>query len=84
MSMPLTYVVMGHEVMLDEPYHRDADPSKVELGARWALEVQRLVDEGRLKCHPVREVPGRWQGVIKGLDMLKNGQVRRQKLVVRL
>lgn len=84
MSMPLTYVVMGREVMLDDPYHRAADPSKIDLGARWALEVQKLVDEGRLKCHPVREVPGKWQGIIQGLNMLKDSQVRGQKLVVRV
>ncbi|RYP81461.1 hypothetical protein DL770_005894 [Monosporascus sp. CRB-9-2] len=57
MDMPMTYVVMGREVKLDGVYHRDADQSKFDLGARWALEVQTLVDEGRLKCHPAREVP---------------------------
>lgn len=84
MDMPMTYVVMGREVKLDGVYHRDADQSKFDLGARWALEVQTLVDEGRLKCHPAREVPGGWQGVIQGLEMLKSGQVRGQKLVVKV
>ncbi|KAK4108075.1 alcohol dehydrogenase GroES-like domain-containing protein [Canariomyces notabilis] len=84
MDMPMTYVVMGREVKLDGPYYREADQAKFDLGARWAKEVQTLVDEGRLKCHPAREIPGKWQGIIQGLDMIKNGQVRGQKLVVRV
>ncbi|KAL8968766.1 MAG: hypothetical protein Q9197_004700 [Variospora fuerteventurae] len=83
-DMPFTYVVMGQEVKLPGVYHRDADPSKFDLGVRWCQEVQTLLDQGRLRCHPPREVPGRWQGIIKGLDMLKAGQVRGQKLVVRI
>ncbi|KAI9150469.1 alcohol dehydrogenase GroES-like domain-containing protein [Paramyrothecium foliicola] len=83
-DQPMTYALYGREVQLKGNYHRDADPAKLELGARWRLEVQGLVDQGRLKCHPVRELPGRWQGIIKGLAMLKAEQVRGQKLVVRL
>lgn len=82
--MPFTYVVMGQEVKLEGAYHRDADPTKFDLGVRWREEVQNLLDQGRLRCHPVREVPGKWQGIIQGLDMLKAGQVRGQKLVVRV
>ena len=84
MDMLMTYVVMGREVKLDGVYHRDADPAKLDLGARWSQEVQKLADQGHLKCHPVREVPGKWQGIIQGLEMLRGGQVRGQKLVVRV
>lgn len=84
MDMPMTYVVMGREVKLDGVYHREADLAKFDLGSRWSQEVQKLVDQGRLKCHPVREVLGKWQGIIQGLEMLKGGQVRGQKLVVRV
>lgn len=84
MDMPMTYVVMGQEVKLTGVYHRDADLTKFELGVRWRQEVQTLLDEGRLKCHPVREIPGKWDGIVQGLDMLKTGQVRGQKLVVRI
>lgn len=80
----MTYVVMGQEVKLKGIYHRDADPTKFELGARWRQEMQNLLDQGRLRCHPPREVPGKWNGIIQGLEMLRAGQVRGQKLVVRL
>ncbi|KAL9033164.1 MAG: hypothetical protein Q9214_007640 [Letrouitia sp. 1 TL-2023] len=83
-AFPLTYVVMGQEVKLEGPFHRDADPAMFELGTRWCQEVQGLLNQGRLRCHPPREVPGKWQGIIQGLDMLKAGQIRGQKLVVRV
>ncbi|KAH7329709.1 alcohol dehydrogenase GroES-like domain-containing protein [Stachybotrys elegans] len=83
-DMPITYAMFGNEVQLKGIYHRDADPRKLDIAMRWCKEVQSLVDQGRLRCHPVREVPGKWQGIIQGLNMLKNGQVRREKLVVRI
>ena len=83
-DMPMTYAIMGREVKLDGPYYRNADMAKFDLGVRWSQDVQQLVDKGRLKCHPVREIPGKWSGIIKGLDMLRNSQVRGQKLVVRI
>lgn len=83
-DFPLTYVVMGREVKLEGPYYREADPAKFNLGTRWSQEIQMLLDQGLLKCHPVQEVPGKWQGVIQGLEMLRAGEVRGHKLVVRV
>ncbi|KAJ5318337.1 hypothetical protein N7476_004757 [Penicillium atrosanguineum] len=82
--MPLTYALHGHEILFEGPYHRDADPSMLELGSRWRDEVQALVDSGRLRPHPTRELQGKWRGIINGLKMMKAGEVRGQKLVVAL
>jgi hypothetical protein len=84
MDMPLAYVIQGREVKLDGIYHRDADLKMFDLGVRWSKEVQNLLDQGHLRCHPMREIPGKWQGIIQGLEMLKAGRVRGQKLVVRV
>ncbi|KAG5929810.1 putative secondary metabolism biosynthetic enzyme [Claviceps africana] len=83
-DMPLAYTFWGTEVKLRDLYYREADPTKLELAVRWRHEIQMLLDGGQLKCHPVREVPGRWNGIINGLQMLKAGEVRGQKLVVRI
>lgn len=83
-DMPIAYVIAGKEVKLQGVYHRGADPSKFELAVRWRQEVEQLVADGRLECHPIREIPGPWEGIVKGLDMLKAGQVRGEKLVVRV
>ncbi len=54
--MPMTYVVSRRKVKLDGFYHRDANLAKFDLWARWCLELQELVDQEGLKCHPVRDV----------------------------
>ncbi|KHO00581.1 TRAM1-like protein & fumonisin [Metarhizium album ARSEF 1941] len=73
-DMPVTYALWGNEVKIRDPYHREADPTKLALAMRWRQEIQSLLDAGQLKCHPVREIPGRWKGIVQGLELLKAGQ----------
>lgn len=78
---------LGHDVRfgpVPSTYWRDRNPSVNALCRRWRDEVQGLLDAGSLRHHPIREMPGAWSGIIEGLALLKNGQVRGQKLVVRL
>ncbi|KAI1172507.1 putative zinc binding dehydrogenase [Nemania sp. FL0916] len=65
-------------------YTRSASTDRFLICQRWRGEIQKLVDTGMLKTHPVREIPGSRGGIIHGLGMLKNGEVRGQKLVVRI
>lgn len=65
-------------------YSREANQELFGVCARWATEMQSLVDAERVKPHPVREAAGQWDGIIKGLGMLQRGEVRGQKLVVRI
>ena len=51
---------------------------------RWAVEMQKWLDAGKLKRHPVRQLDGSWNAIIEGLDMLKRGEARGHKLVVRI
>lgn len=80
--MPLAYEIFGRPVELKGTYRREADPAKSELIAQWREDIQSLLNEGRLRPHPPKEVSGGWQGIIKGLDMLRKGEVHGQKLVV--
>ncbi|ORY02747.1 putative zinc binding dehydrogenase [Clohesyomyces aquaticus] len=85
-----TKEVMGYEglgVRVDlgpTPYSRQANRELFDITARVAAEMQRAIDVGSLSPHPVREVPGKWEGIINGLSMLQRGEVRGQKLVVRI
>jgi hypothetical protein len=65
-------------------YSRQANEKLFETCARWHDEMQSLMDEDLVKSHPVREVSGGWQGIIDGLEMLQRGEVRGQKLVVKI
>jgi NADPH:quinone reductase-like Zn-dependent oxidoreductase len=76
---------LGTEVNLgDSAYSRPANQELLKVTIRWTREIQKLVNAGLIKPHPVREVSGEWQGIIHGLEELAAGQVRGQKLVVRV
>ncbi|KAH8820159.1 hypothetical protein F5884DRAFT_763061 [Xylogone sp. PMI_703] len=65
-------------------YSREANHALFTMVANWAAEMQSALDRGLIRAHPVREVPGGWEGIITGLNELRRGEVRGQKLVVRI
>jgi NADPH:quinone reductase-like Zn-dependent oxidoreductase len=80
----LGMTAFGKKVALEYEYEREADPESRVFGVAWCEEVQELLDSGRLKTHPVKTLPGRYQGIMKGLNMLRTKQVSGEKLVVQL
>lgn len=76
--------IYGKEVALERGYEREARPEVYQAGVKWFQMIQRLLDEGKLQAHPVKVVPGGFEGIFKGLELLKRGAVSGQKLVVRI
>ncbi|KAH3920889.1 trans-enoyl reductase phmE [Parastagonospora nodorum] len=76
--------ILGRKVALNHGYGSEADAGKRAFGIEWYREMQDLLDAGRLMTHPVRVVPGRFDGIMKGLQMLKTKQVSGEKLIVQL
>jgi hypothetical protein len=76
--------ILGGRIALDYGYESEADPEKRIFGIGWYEEMQELLDSGRLKTHPVKSFPGGYQGIIKGLQLLKTKQVSGEKLIVQL
>ncbi|KAI9771197.1 MAG: putative secondary metabolism biosynthetic enzyme [Geoglossum umbratile] len=74
--------ILGGEVALDQGYGSAADPEKRRFGIEFYRQVQRLFDEGQIKPHPIRIVPGGFQGILDGLEDLKHRRVSAQKLVI--
>ncbi|KAK1585487.1 chaperonin 10-like protein [Colletotrichum navitas] len=73
----------GRDVDLGHPvYSRKANPTLHDVVARWARELQPLLDHGRITTQPTQEIEGRLHGVIAGLEMLQSGRVKGKKLVV--
>ncbi len=72
-------VDLGHAV-----YARKANPELHAIGTLWAKEMQSLLNHGLITTQPIREVEGQFEGVIKALEMLQSGEVRGEKLVVRV
>nr|A0A0C6DWS6.1 RecName: Full=Trans-enoyl reductase bet3; AltName: Full=Betaenone biosynthesis cluster protein 3 [Neocamarosporium betae]BAQ25464.1 zinc-binding dehydrogenase family protein [Neocamarosporium betae] len=83
-------VVMGFEgqnfdVDLGHPvYSRKANPALHAVAAQWAAELQPLLNAGIIKTQPLEEIEGRFEGVIKALEMLQGGHIKGKKLVVNI
>ena len=74
--------IIGNRIPLDNGYGSEADPAKRVFGIKYYRDIQKLFDAKRLRPHPVRVVPGGWQGVLDGIDLLRTRSVSAQKLVV--
>jgi hypothetical protein len=75
----------GHRVELGQnTYSREANMELYRRGNEFAAEMQAALDRGLIKPHPVKEVEGQWEGIIEGLGILERGEVRGQKLIVRV
>ena len=83
----LGYEMWGNSVCFgpdEKIYSRSASPGKHQATIAWTEEMQSLLDAGLIMHHPLKEISGKWEGVIRGLGMLQRGEVRGHKLVVRL
>jgi hypothetical protein len=76
--------VSGRGVLLPEPYGVAPDPELHEWSKKFYLTIQGLIDDNKLKPLPTQRVPGKFEGIITGLDILKNKQVSGAKLIVPL
>ena len=65
-------------------YTREASESAFAICTEWASEMQVILDNGAVEPHPIREVKGKWDGILQGLDILQKGGVRGEKVVVSL
>ncbi|KAF7182336.1 hypothetical protein CNMCM7691_001816 [Aspergillus felis] len=74
--------LLGHRLELDYGYEREADLEMRQFGVRWYRSIQWLLDHGRLRPHPLRVLPGRFDAILQGIEMLKSKSVSGEKLVV--
>ncbi|KAI0153231.1 GroES-like protein [Xylariaceae sp. FL1272] len=90
------YEGLGHTVRFGEhgagevTYARQANPQLAALNRRWLGEMQGLLDAGFVRHHPFRDISmaderGGWTcAVLEGLKLLRQGEVRGTRLVVRI
>ena len=75
----------GYDVDLGHPtYARKANWELHSVAARWAKEMQSLVDNKLVTTQPIREIEGGFPGIIKALEMLQAGEIRGEKLVIKV
>ena len=75
----------GYDVDLGHPiYSRKANWDLHAIAATWTKEMQTLLDNKSIVTQPMRQVDGKFEGIIKALEMLHSGEVKGEKLVVRI
>ena len=77
----LGFGILGQPITWPAPFERGEDAEVRAFGVEYFRTVQRLLDEGRVRPHPVRVMEGGLEGVQGGLDLLKAGKVSGCKLV---
>ncbi|PYH93397.1 hypothetical protein BO71DRAFT_450804 [Aspergillus ellipticus CBS 707.79] len=82
------HVSMAYD-LLGERYRLGAsevaeDPASLKFGIEWAARVEPLPQDRRIIPHPFQVKPGGLGGVLDGLQLLREGQVRASKLVYRV
>ncbi|KKK17015.1 hypothetical protein ARAM_003407 [Aspergillus rambellii] len=74
--------IWGRKVELGGEYGRDASPEDRAFGARSFAAVQNLLDSGRrVTTHPVKVMPGAWEGVMQGVAQIRSQPPSGYKLV---
>ncbi|KAL8747962.1 MAG: hypothetical protein Q9190_000226 [Brigantiaea leucoxantha] len=73
--------LLGKRIGWGPPFEQEGDAETREFGLRWFRDAQKLLDEGKIKLHPLRSMPGGFQGVLDGMELLRTKQVSGQKLV---
>jgi hypothetical protein len=80
----MVLTMFGGRVALDGEYAREASAADRALSAKIFAATQTLLDNGRIKSHPVRVLADSWAGVIQGVDIIRTGAISGQKLVIRV
>ncbi|CZR61994.1 related to zinc-binding oxidoreductase ToxD [Phialocephala subalpina] len=62
----------------------DAVPEDYELGKKFISFSEKLLEEGVVRGHPVRMLEGGLEGILGGMEELKQGRVSGVKLVARV
>ncbi|KAL3417501.1 Enoyl reductase LovC 2 [Phlyctema vagabunda] len=81
-SWILATSVFGNKIALDGVYGRDARSEDRDFGDRAFAVFQALLDHGGLvDTHPVKSMPGGWEGVMKGVEIIRSQPPSGFKLV---
>jgi hypothetical protein len=76
--------VLGKPIGWGQPFERDDDPEMRDFAVGWFKIVQGLLDDGRLKPHPLQHMEGGLEGVLAGTDSLLKKLISGKNLVYSL
>jgi len=80
-SWVMVLTIFGRQVALDGEYGRKANLEDRVFGGKAFAAVQALLNRGLIDTHPIKFMPGGWEGVCEGVDMIRTQAMSGQKLV---
>lgn len=80
----LAPTLSGHGCTWPAPYGRPRDEKLKEIGIKFYELAQTLLDQGKLRNHPMRILQGGLEAVPEGLDLLSSGTISAEKVVIKL
>ncbi|KAF2819228.1 putative alcohol dehydrogenase [Ophiobolus disseminans] len=66
------------------PYASEPEPRLREMAVPIFAVIERLLLEGKIRPHPVRVESGGYEGLIRGVSIIRKGELSGQKLVYNL
>ncbi|OBT75938.1 hypothetical protein VF21_05750 [Pseudogymnoascus sp. 05NY08] len=80
----MALTIFGKAVDLKGPFGRERVPEDMGWAKSWYADAEQLVASGALRPHPANIAVGGWPEVLEGIDELRKGKVRGQKLVYQI
>ncbi|KAH7340065.1 hypothetical protein BKA66DRAFT_44676 [Pyrenochaeta sp. MPI-SDFR-AT-0127] len=75
---------LGKKIALPPPLAREENPIIRDWTLEWFRNIQYLADTGKVRLHPLDVIDGGFEGILRGLDLLKRKQVSARKLIVKI
>ena len=76
--------IFGEDIAMDGVYARKASLNDRAFGTEAFLVSQSLLDRGLLSAHPVKSMPGGWEGVMRGVTSMRSSPPSGYKLSYRV
>ncbi|PVH70213.1 putative zinc-binding dehydrogenase family oxidoreductase [Cadophora sp. DSE1049] len=73
--------LLGTDIPWPAPHGRKGSAELKEYGVALTVMLQNLLREGKIRPHPRKVIRGEFADVLKGLETVKSGKMRGEKLV---
>lgn len=80
----MALTIFGKKVDLKGEFGREAVPGDQGWARDWYAKAEGWVERGWVRPHPARQMDGGLKGVVGGIDELRKGRVKGEKLVYRI
>lgn len=74
-------VMLGRDIAWPAPHDRVADAEMFDFGTKWRATLQELLNQGKIREHPLLLQPGGLEGVLDGMEMVKAKRISGKKLI---